>query len=234
MGYYEQTPQWWLLFISPNAAARMRRVDWSNEFMTARYRSQMGSITFEQLPAAVKMSVTKDIRYAVREVTTKQDLDDIMDVIWEANYTPYEPFMQLFFPVLGYTQAHREAAIVESKTRFWSQHQADPSSHWYYAVDTVTGEKVGCAQWVISESNPFTTGVPKLKTPWWPEGVCRDFSESIVNQVYKPRASWMTRPHCGEWSLGTLDYFRSLNNDDRRGGSTVERISSIFTTELTL
>lgn len=158
----------------------------------------MASITVEQLPATVKMSATKQDQYLVREATTRKELDEILDVIWAANYTPYEPFVQLFFPVLGYTHAHREAAIAESKERFWSQHQADPSSHWYYAVDNLTGEKVGCAQWVMTDRNLFATGVPKLEAPWWPEGECRKFCESILNQVYKPRASWMTRPHCGE------------------------------------
>jgi hypothetical protein len=158
----------------------------------------MASITVEQLPTTAKMSVSTGDRYVVREANTREELDQILDVIWVANYTPFEPFVQLFFPVLGYTSAHREAAIVESKERFWSQHQADPSSHWYYAFDTVTGTAVGCAQWVISKSNPFAAGVPKLQAPWWPEGECRKFCESILNQVYRPRASWMTRPHCGK------------------------------------
>lgn len=166
-------------------------------FITRRYRCRMASITVEQVPAAVKMSVSKENRYVIKQANTKQELDDILEVIWAANYTPYEPFVQLFFPVLGYTKSHREAAIIESKERFWTQHQADSSSHWYYAVDTVSGEKVGCAQWVISERNLFAAGVPNLTAPWWPEGECRDFCESILNQVYKPRASWMTRPHCG-------------------------------------
>ncbi|KAH7382570.1 hypothetical protein DE146DRAFT_740177 [Phaeosphaeria sp. MPI-PUGE-AT-0046c] len=156
----------------------------------------MASITVEQLPATVKMSVTKRDKYVVQEATTRKELDEILDVIWAANYTPYEPFVQLFFPVLGYTRAHREAAIAESKERFWSQHVADPSSHWYYAADSLTGEIVGCAQWVITEGNLFATGVPKLEAPWWPEGECRKFCESILNQVYRPRASWMTRSHC--------------------------------------
>lgn len=160
----------------------------------------MSSTTVEQLPAAVRMSVTKQDQYVVREATTRKELDEVLDVIWAANYTPYEPFVQLFFPVLGYTQAHREAAIAESKERFWSQYQADPSSHWYYAADHLTGEKVGCAQWVTTQRNLFAAGVPKLEAPWWPEGECRKFCESILNQVYRPRASWMTRPHCGEYT----------------------------------
>jgi hypothetical protein len=138
-------------------------------------------------------------RYLVREVETKQELDNVLDVIWAANHTPYEPFIHLFFPVLGFTPAHRRTALIESKERFWKQHISDASSHWLYAFDTVTGKTIGCAQWVISPINPFAKGVPKLEAPWWPEGEYRKFCESMLNQVYKPRANWMTRPHCGKW-----------------------------------
>ncbi|KAK1909677.1 hypothetical protein CFE70_005226 [Pyrenophora teres f. teres 0-1] len=144
----------------------------------------------------VNQSAAMGQRYVVREAKTRQELDDIMTVIWAANYTPYEPFLQLYFPVLGYTTAHREAAIAESRERFWRQHQEDTFSHWFYAFDTVTSRAVGCAQWVVSTSNPFASGTPNLTAPWWPEGECRRFCESILNQVYRPRASWMTRPHC--------------------------------------
>lgn len=146
----------------------------------------------------------------IREAKTKEELDEITNVIWAANYTPYEPFMQLFFPVLGYTTAHREAAIAESKQRIWTQHQADNASHWFYAFDTVTKKTVGCSQWVISTSNPFVAGIPKLTAPWWPEGEHRRFCESILNQVYRPRANWMTRPHCGKWSTSSFLQTRYL------------------------
>ena len=149
-------------------------------------------------------------RYVVRTAKTKKELDDILEVIWAANYTPYEPFVQLFFPILGFTPAHRAAAVAESKERFWSQHQGDCSSNWFYIFDTVTGRTVGCAQWVISELNPFAAGTPRLTAPWWPEGECRKFCESILNQVYRPRASWMTRPHCGKWSL--MAFLRNLDH----------------------
>lgn len=152
-------------------------------------------------------------RYFVREAKTKQELDSILEVIWAANYTPYEPFIQLVFPVLGFTAAHREAAINESKQRFWEQHQADRSIHWFYAFDTVTNKAVGCAQWVISTTNPYAAGAPDLKAPWWPEGEQRRFCESILNQVYKPRASWMARPHCGEWSISFFFQTRYYSAD---------------------
>jgi hypothetical protein len=160
-------------------------------------------------------SAAMGARYVVREAKTKQELDDIMTVIWAANYTPYEPFMQLFFPVLGYTTAHRDAAFAESKERFWKQHEADHTSHWFYAFDTVTSQAVGCAQWVVSTSNPFAAGTPTLTAPWWPEGEHRSFCESILNQVYRPRSSWMTRPHCGKWSKISFPQTRCLRKTPR-------------------
>lgn len=156
----------------------------------------MGSID-QQYFAQVAMGE----RYVLRTASTRQELDDILDVIWAANYTPYEPFVQLFFPVLGFTSAHRSAAIAESKDRFWKQHIADPCSHWFYVLDLKTGHAVGCAQWVISQCNPFAAGIPRLTAPWWPDGDYRNFCESILNQVYRPRANWMTRPHCGKCNV---------------------------------
>lgn len=124
-------------------------------------------------------------------------MDEIMDVIWAANHLPYEPFVQLFFPVLGYLPADREAAVAESKERFWKNHQSDPSSNWYYVRDAKTNATVGCAQWELHLQNPFAEGPPKLRAPWWPEGEYREFCELILNQVYTPRTQKMTKPHVG-------------------------------------
>ncbi|KAF2656092.1 hypothetical protein K491DRAFT_628904 [Lophiostoma macrostomum CBS 122681] len=133
--------------------------------------------------------------YRVNEAKTRQEMDEIMDVIWAANHLPYEPFVQLFFPVLGYHPADREAAIAESKERFWKNHQADPSSHWYYVRDSETDLTVGCAQWELHLQNPFAEGPPNLRAPWWPDGEYREFCELILNQVYTPRTQKMTKPH---------------------------------------
>ncbi|KAL6710961.1 hypothetical protein ACN47E_006836 [Coniothyrium glycines] len=168
-------------------------------------------------------------RYVVRTAKTRQELDAILDVIWAANYTPYEPFAQLFFPIHGFTAAHRAAAIAESKDRFWRQHQDDPASHWFYILDLSTGCAVGCAQWVISQTNPFIEGTPKLTAPWWPEGEYRKFCESVLNQVYRPRASWMTRPHCA------LNWMAIHPNHRLRGlGSLLMKVGIARAVELDL
>lgn len=139
-------------------------------------------------------------QYTLRQATTRAEMDGIMEVIWAANYTPYEAFAQLCFPVLGFLTEHREAAVAESKERFWNNHQSEPSSHWYYIEEIASGKAVGCAQWEIHLKNPFTDGTPKIQAPWWPEGDYRNFCELILSQTYNPRAIWMARPHVGEYS----------------------------------
>ncbi|PSN69514.1 hypothetical protein BS50DRAFT_343428 [Corynespora cassiicola Philippines] len=147
-------------------------------------------------------------RFVLKQVETRQEMDAVMDVIWVANYDPYEPFAQLVFPVLGYTERDRELAVQESKTRFWNIHQKDPSSHWYYIADSKTGQAVGCGQWQMFEESPFKGGGPKMQAPWWPEGECREFCESILNQVYKPRETWMRKPHFALNWLAVLPAYR--------------------------
>ncbi|KAF2197265.1 hypothetical protein GQ43DRAFT_475600 [Delitschia confertaspora ATCC 74209] len=140
-------------------------------------------------------SKSGDGAYILKQATTREEMDSILDVIWEANYTPYEPFAQLFFPVLGFQPSDRDASIAESKERFWTLHQADYSSNWFYVQHVETRKTVGCAQWQVFTSNPFPNGPQPLEAPWWPVKEYREFCEMILNQVYKPRSSWMMRPH---------------------------------------
>ena len=147
------------------------------------------------------MDGEKHGNFWVAKATTRKEINEIMDVIWAANYLPYEPAVQLFFPVLGYLPEDRGAAVIESKERFWKNHQADPSSNWFYVRDPSNYNAiVGCAQWEIHLSNPFSDGEPKLQAPWWPQGEYREFCESILNQIYTPRVRRMTKPHVGKSS----------------------------------
>lgn len=144
--------------------------------------------------------------YVVKEMKSKDEMDAIMDVLWKANYDPYDTYAQLFFPVLGYTNSAREAAIAESSDRFWKNHNSTPTSNWFYVEDTTNGEVVGCAQWEIHTQNPFKAGMPTLRAPWWPEGEYRKFCEEIIRQVYTPRTSWMRRPHLGKMPCRAISY----------------------------
>ena len=140
---------------------------------------------------------SRSLQYVIKQAKTKEEMSGIMDVIWKANYDPYDPVTQLFFPILGPTTADRESAVTESKERFWNSHLSDPSSHWFYVEDLITGKPVGCAQWQLFKTNPFRDGLPKLEAPWWPEKEHREFCELILNQIFKARGSWMRRPHLG-------------------------------------
>ncbi|KAF1976184.1 hypothetical protein BU23DRAFT_551669 [Bimuria novae-zelandiae CBS 107.79] len=150
-------------------------------------------------------------RYVAKEMKTQAEMDAIMDVIWAANYDPYDPYAQLFFPVLGFTPSAREVALAEAKSRFWNSHTSTAASNWYYVQEVTTGEVVGCAQWEIHSENPFKNGAPPMRAPWWPEGEYREFCEEIMRQVYLPRANWMRRPHM------VLNWMAVVPSHRRRG-----------------
>lgn len=139
----------------------------------------------------------------LKECQDRSTFSRIIDCEWSAYYNPYHPFMQVLFPVLGYSPSSRTAAIQESKDRQWQWHSGDPAStsHWLYVEDDQTGEVVGGAQWYVHEKNPFEEEEEegprpkKLEAYWWPEGECRRFMSEMLEQVYGPRRAKMTRPH---------------------------------------
>lgn len=157
----------------------------------SRSPDKMGSIEQQKMAA----------QYVVREMKTKSEMDAIMDVIWAANYNPYDTYAHLFFPVLGFTPAAWDAALAESKSRFWENHLNTPTSSWYYIQESASGKVVGCAEWEVHRDNPFKDGAPTMRAPWWPQGEYREFCEEIMRQVYQSRASWMRRPHMGEYHM---------------------------------
>ncbi|KAF2676395.1 hypothetical protein K458DRAFT_424720 [Lentithecium fluviatile CBS 122367] len=143
-------------------------------------------------------SSTSSPKYTLHQAKTRAHMDTILDIIWAANYSPYDPLIQLFFPIHGYDASAQHAAVTESKARFWDQHCNAPhgSSNWYYVSETATGKAVGCAQWEAHSENPFGKEEGKrIEAGWWPEGEYRAFCESVLEQVYRPRASWMGRGH---------------------------------------
>ena len=151
----------------------------------------MGSITQPEMSG----------KFAIKEVQAREEMDQVMDVIWKANYYPYEPFAQLVFPVLGYTTADREAAIIESKQRFWHTHKTQNVNRWFYIEDSETRDAVGCVQWEIVDHNRSQDRSPKLTACWWPSGEYREFAELILSQAYACRALWMKRRHLGAFNL---------------------------------
>lgn len=139
--------------------------------------------------------------YTFKEATTRSEIDAIVDLVWKAQYNPYDPSFSAFFPVFGPTARDRETAIQKSKDRLWQSHQSEPSSHWIYVEDPLTGKVVGGTEWQLYETNPFLSGPPKLEAHWWPEGEGRNFCNEILRQCYAPRHRWFTRPYLGQLAL---------------------------------
>ena len=135
-------------------------------------------------------------QYVLEEVTRREDLDGIVDVIWGA-MDGFDPSHQIFFPILGDGPADREAAVLKSKDRTWEDHRSDPSSHWLFVRDKASKTILGGCQWRIYTENPFPNGTPHIEAIWWPEGEGRCFASEVVRHCYTPRTKWMACPHVG-------------------------------------
>ena len=136
-------------------------------------------------------------QYIVEEVTRREDLDGIVDVIWAA-MDGFDPSHQIFFPILGDGLADREAAVQSSKNCTWEDHKSDQSSHWIFVRDEASRDILGGCQWRIYTENPFPNGTPHIEAVWWPEGEGRRFASEVVRQCYTPRTQWMAYPHVGK------------------------------------
>ena len=172
------------------------------DFLETRQRLFEQIIKSEDNSVQIEPQLAIMESFTAREVSTRKELDALIDVVWKAQYNPYDPAFSAFFPIFGPTVTDREAAIQESKDRLWQSHQSDPSSHWIYVRDPITGAVVGGTQWLIYETNPYVNGAPKMEASWWPEGSeGRTFCTELLRQCYAPRHQWMNRPHLGTSGL---------------------------------
>lgn len=144
----------------------------------------------------------------LKECTDPTIFSQIVDCEWAAYYNPYNPFMQILFPVFGADAAARSAAIQESKERQWQWHSADPTSHWLYVEDEVSGAILGGAQWHVYETNPWAKPQSPLDAYWWPQGECRRFVNEMLEQVYGPRRKKMARPHTRKFFVAMICFVR--------------------------
>ena len=154
-------------------------------------------------------------QYTVEEVTTREYLDSIANVIWAA-MDGVDPSHKVFFPVFGSQPADRETAIEASKERTWEDHNSDPSSHWIFVRQRTSGNILGGCQWRIYTENPFPNGTPEIKAVWWPEGEGRHFATEVVRQCYTPRTRWMPRPHVGKYVSNSKRVKRRTSGDIAR------------------
>jgi len=146
----------------------------------------------------------------VKEVTTEEQFGPVIDCLWDAYYDPYEPFMNIMFPVFANTDEGYASSVAESKTRLWAGHVEDPSSHWVYVTDA-EGNVLSGAHWEFHEVSPFKEGAPKLEAVWHPEGEGREFATRVVNEIYGLRFKRLLRPHA------QLDLMFTYPKERRKG-----------------
>ena len=135
--------------------------------------------------------------FVLREVTPKAEMPAIVQCEFDGHFDPYHPFVQALWPVFEPTTEEPASAMVVAVKRQWQWHDADPTSHWYYVFDEVSGRGAGAAQWHFYETNPFAfaKGGPELDAYWWPEGDASDFATIMLQQTYGKRIDKMNRPH---------------------------------------
>ncbi|KAL9060591.1 MAG: hypothetical protein Q9162_000542 [Coniocarpon cinnabarinum] len=138
-------------------------------------------------------------KFAIRRVSTKEELDQLTEVIWESFYHPYQAIYNIFHPLLGYTETEHRRSIKADQDRRWTKHASSPASNWLYATDANTGRIIGGAQWVVyTESPPSAAPTERPEAEQWPEGPYRDFANEFLRQYHAPKQQLMQGPHAGE------------------------------------
>lgn len=145
--------------------------------------------------------------YSVHDVTTRAELDAVIDVAWRAWWDPYITVQRIMYPVIGDTTEDLEKSIAMSKERIWLEHEKSlPSGKkkWICAKH-VNGEIAGGLLMDFVSESPFPNGCPKPNLYWWPEGSeIREFCEEMLRQALTPRSMWMQRPHGGKSRAHTI------------------------------
>lgn len=127
--------------------------------------------------------------YAVKELETREQMDELVEVIWKAQYSPYMPSAGIFWPIFGHAPEDRARAIQASKDRLWMEYSAaNRETHHWILVEHLESKKIvaGC-QWVWYEKSRFTDGIPKVDVYWWPPGETKEFCEHMLQQIVTPR-----------------------------------------------
>jgi GNAT superfamily N-acetyltransferase len=149
--------------------------------------------------------------YVLKHLSTKEEMRNIIDLIFAACHDPYDPVIQIFFPVLGFMPDDVTKAKKAHAERVFHDHvransssgmnETQMKSVWLYVQHVDSGDVVACGQWEVHLSNPHTetdSASQGVKCEYWPEGSRgRDFAEQVVGQVYVWRKRWMLRPHLG-------------------------------------
>ncbi|KAJ5578238.1 GNAT family acetyltransferase [Penicillium hispanicum] len=139
-----------------------------------------------------------DSQFEVREIHTKEEYARLVEVLWAANFQPYNPVFTAVHPVNGHTEEDRARdKALDTEVR-WTAHAKNPFSHLIYVIDKETGRVAGGCEWLIFHQNPFPSGPHPIPCTWYPEGSERaEYASKMISQAFFPRQCWFQRPHAG-------------------------------------
>ncbi|KAJ9487223.1 hypothetical protein VN97_g6093 [Penicillium thymicola] len=172
------------------------------------------------LSSSVKSPTMAATDFEVREITTKDEFARLNDVLWTANFHPYElsgpfddiynkhpddyphpssrPAFIIFHAVNGHTAEDRAKDKATDTDLQWNKHEQTPGSHYIYAIEKSTGRVVGGCEWIFYHSNPFPDGPAPVPCTWYPAGSERaEYASHVATQFLRPRQNWFQRPHAG-------------------------------------
>ena len=136
-------------------------------------------------------------QYVLKEVSTREELDKCVEVMWIAQHNPNRIMFQSFFPILGSTPEDKQKAVDEAKERLWNLHCASEQGHWFYVEDRSSGEVVGSTHWQLKLPSKSHSGPLQLEAMWWPPGEGREFASRVIQQTLAPRLQLMKGPYLG-------------------------------------
>ena len=111
-----------------------------------------------------------------------EDFDRLMDIQFAAfgqtGDSPREPYIDLLYPG-GDTPAGQAAA----RDRNLKSLHTDPTVTFLKITDTVTGEIIAGAKWLVYEKKPEPN---HIEADWW-EGEDREYAELIIGSLHRDR-----------------------------------------------
>ena len=140
--------------------------------------------------------------FKLYETSSENDFDAIVNLQWLAFDHPPDPWMTLFFPILGNGPSARAETIQKSKEQQWQASKEDDTCQWLKVVDMETDKIIAAGMWHTYKTDPFE-GVPDepFVVEWWPEGSeGRKFTELCLGEFMDRRKARMRRPHMCWWT----------------------------------
>ncbi|KAL4982543.1 hypothetical protein BDW68DRAFT_192069 [Aspergillus falconensis] len=147
-----------------------------------------------------------DSLFEVKEIHTKEEYARLVDVLWAANFKPYNPVFTAVHPVSGHSAADRIRDKAFDTEIRRAAHEKNPPSYLIYANDKETGHVAGGSEWLIFHDNPFPKGPRPIPC------TCR-----FLSQAFFPRQCWFQKVHAGVNAMGADPDYRRRGVVSSRG-----------------